>query len=135
MNKFENFKINLSIRWRLFKEKLTEIFVCRGKHLSTLLIDNETIVCDRCGKVLGSISIPKKEIPRKQFPVSIEEREWEHWLPKPPSHPRIPRLKRAPPAERHRKAIGKHMKGKGRLAPWYRKSIKRSPKIKLEEED
>jgi len=55
MSKFQRIRINLSVRWRFFKEKIIEIFVCRNKHLPTLLMDEETIVCDRCGKVLGKV--------------------------------------------------------------------------------
>ena len=151
MNRLEKIRINLSVKWRLFKEKLVEIFVCRGNHLPTLLIDDETIVCDRCGKVLGRtapIRIPdskpiidsavkalmKEEHFRDEKPV--EEKIREEWLPKPTTR-RRPILHRTkpPPAARHSDAIRKHMGGKGRPASWYRKSIKKSRNLDMEEEE
>jgi len=145
---------------RRLKEKLTEIFVCRGKHSPTLLEDDYTIYCERCGKVLGNTSqyharaheerrlmedrayymekMPREIIERNEAEEReelVERLERERWLPEPSTKRRkIPR-RSSTPAAQHHNAIRKHMKGKGHYAPWHRRTIKQSPKIKIEEDD
>jgi hypothetical protein len=70
----------------------------------------------------------------KELAKTLEEQTKQTFLP-------VPKTKRItrthgyiPPAEQHRDAISKAMKGKGGSAR-YRKTIKTSPKIKIEEED
>jgi len=65
-------------------------------------------------------------------PLKLEETIRKQLLPKPKTH-RITRTHSyVPPAERHRDAIGKAMKGKA--SRLYIKTIKQSPKIKIEKE-
>jgi len=137
---------------RRLKERLTGIFVCRGKHSPTLLEDDETIYCERCGKVLGKVPLPKARVPIpplvkarregmtqrtafKEIHKSLEERIREQILPEPQTKRRTIPHHHAPPAAQHHDAIAKHMKGKGHYAPWHRRTIKRSPKLKIEEDD
>ena len=69
---------------------------------------------------------------RMQLEKAKEESARKQFLPEPKTH-RITRTHGyVPPAERHRDAISKTMKGKASRS--YLKTIKRSPKIKIEEE-
>lgn len=68
--------------------------------------------------------------PTEVYNEILEERkrsEQERWLPKPRTHRKKPlRSSSTPPAERHRKAIEKHLKGRGaRPNPTYRKMRKK----------
>lgn len=75
-----------------------------------------------------------EQIP-KEWRTPKEEEVRQKYFPEPTTHRRRIPHSRRPPAMEHRNAISKHMKGKGHFAPWYRKSIKQSPKIKIEEEE
>lgn len=56
LSRWENFKVNLAVKWMIFKEWLHRpLCYFRGHHDPTLLADNETIYCETCGKVLGNI--------------------------------------------------------------------------------
>jgi len=71
----------------------------------------------------------------EKMPEEIrEQRERQHWFPTPQTRRRkIPR-RHKPPAAQHRAAIAKHMKGKGRFSRDYRRRIKRSPTIDIEDD-
>jgi len=70
----------------------------------------------------------------KPYEPLIEEKTREEWLPEPTTKRRHVRSRGLPPAERHRDAISRHMKGKGRFSKHYRQTIKRSSKIKMEDD-
>jgi len=158
-------------RWRRFKERINSFFhVCwfKGGHNATMLEDDVTIYCERCGKVLGEIkrtiktdksgqrflegryepidkalvkakATIKRErlqaISSERAELSKEEIARKTWLPEPIQKRRITTRTYQPPAERHRAAISKAMKGKGRMSRDYRRTIKQSPKVPIEEEE
>ena len=62
-----------------------------------------------------------------------EEQIKKEFLPEPQTHRRTVSRSYVPPAEGHREAISKFMKGKA--SSRYLKTIKQSPKIKIEEEE
>lgn len=67
---------------------------------------------------------------------SIEEKEQrmrEEWLPKPTTKRKTRDKSHRPPAAEH--DIGELMKGKGTTSKRYRKTIKESPQLKIEEEE
>jgi len=69
----------------------------------------------------------------KQLEKVKEEQVRKQFLPEPQIHRRTTSHSYVAPAERHREAISKAMKGKA--SSRYLKTIKKSPKIKIEEED
>ena len=69
----------------------------------------------------------------KQLEKAKEEQVKKEFLPKPQTHRRTTSHSYVSSAERHREAISKAMKGKA--SSQYLKTIKKSPKIKIEEED
>jgi len=62
-----------------------------------------------------------------------EERIKQQFLPQPQTHRKTFSKSYTPPAERHRESISKFMKGKA--SSGYLKTIKQSPKIKIEEDN
>ena len=80
---------------------------------------NETVLKEV--HILNRLEKSKEESARKQF------------LPEPKTHRITYTYRYIPPAERHRDAIAKAMKGKA--SNRYIKTIKQSPKIKIEEEN
>lgn len=74
-------------------------------------------------------------IDQEQFILKkLEEGVKEKFLSTPKTHRLTETHSYQPPAERHRDAISKAMKGKGG-SQRYRKIIKQSPKVKIEEEE
>ena len=69
---------------------------------------------------------------RMQLEKAKEESARKQFLPEPETHRITHPNSYTPPAERHRDAISKAMKGK--VSTSYIKTIKQSPKIKIEEE-
>ena len=109
-----------------------------GKDLPKAIVENETTRIMRDKPLMEALRRARKEGSRSRSYeplVTKEELARKEWLPKPTTRRRTRSRSYQPPAEQHRKAISKHMKGKGRHAPWYRKSIKKSPKLRMEEED
>jgi len=149
-----------SLRWRLFKERVFGGLACwwKKQHEVTMLQDDETIYCERCGKVFGKSTFqPKVEGGYEQSgverrvdfdqalknakeavygkPVDKEAQAREEWLPKPQSRRRrVPSRSRVPAAD-HADAIAKHMtgKGKGHHKFYRRMTKKRTSKEELEE--
>lgn len=80
---------------------------------------------------------PKRSLQevKEQLETLREEEVRKQYFPKPKKVYRRRTHNRPPPAERHRAAISRYMKGKSRTAPWYRKQIKGSKNIKIEDED
>ena len=72
---------------------------------------------------------------REQIDKMREEQIKREYLREPRKITRRRIHTRAPPAERHRQAISKFMKGKGKQSKYYRRTIKKSPSIRIEEED
>ena len=176
--------MNLKLKWRLFKELLHRP-VCWWKgHSPTMLEDDETIYCERCGKVLGTIKhkVATDEAGQRFLDISFEptqktsvkpyathrtskwlqsehiktkellkqgrksgltdvllltpeEHARRHWLPEPKTHRRTRTHTHTPPAERHRDAISKAMKGKGHFSKHYRRTIRSSSGVPIEEEE
>lgn len=139
------FKMVISYYWRRFKEKLMEIFVCRGKHPPTLLEDDETIICDRCGKVLGSIPRYDKrpicvEEAIKGIPVlTTEEKIRKELLPQPPTPKHVLRRRTYIRVQKSgsqiiQRGYGRFFRGKGKgQLPDYRRS--KFAKVDPEEEN
>lgn len=84
---------------------------------------------------VGTVKITTDIPAIEQLTKKHEEQIRKQILPEPTIHRRTLPRNAPPPAERHRAAISKHMKGKGRTSVRYRKMIKTSPKIKIEEDD
>ena len=74
----------------------------------------------------------QQNLPEKITKIQ-EELIRQQFLSAPPKIYRRRIRNRPPPAEQHRNAISKFMKGKGRFSSWYRKQIKRSQYIKIKE--
>jgi len=70
---------------------------------------------------------------RLQLEKAKEEQIKKEFLPEPQLHRRTVSKSYEAPAERHREAISKAMKGKA--SSRYLKTIKKSPKIKIEEDE
>jgi hypothetical protein len=81
----------------------------------------------------GIVSAASVQDVREQLEKAKEEQIKKEFLPEPQTHRRITSHSYMPPAERHREAISKAMKGKA--SSRYLKTIKKSPKIKMEEDE
>ena len=81
----------------------------------------------------GIVSSASVRDVREQLEKIKEEQVKKQFLPELQTHRRTVSHSYIPPAERHREAISKAMKGKA--SSQYLKTIKKSPKIKIEEED
>jgi len=94
---------------------------------------------DSVGKPKPTSTIPPKEIVSLLCQPNIteslkEESQRAYWLPKPITHRVTRNHSYKAPAEQHRNAITRSMRGKSKHSPFYRKTIKKSPKIRVEEE-
>jgi hypothetical protein len=93
----------------------------------------EYCLLEKMGKPLRQQLEVPQGIPHKDVREQLEEQIRKEFLPEPQTHRRTISKSYVAPAERHRKAISKAMKG--RASSQYLKTIKKSPKIKMEEED
>ena len=80
----------------------------------------------------GIVSAASVQDVREQLEKVKEEQIKNEFLPEPQTHRRTTSKSYVAPAERHREAISKAMKGKA--SSQYLKIIKNSPNIKIEEE-
>lgn len=73
---WHDLKITLALKWRFFKERVFGRFACwyHNEHLVTMLEDDETIYCERCGKVFGTAEF-KVPSPTKTYGYLLAENE------------------------------------------------------------
>ena len=107
-----------------FKRKLVHV----KKTTKTQKTPVKTI---KAGNITITTDIPAIE----QLAKIQEEQIRKQFLPEPPKVYPKQISNKPPPAEQHRAAIKKFMKGKGHFSKQYRQTIERSKNIKIEEDD